>query len=118
MTRTPLSNPLWLCSYVAMWLCGYVAMSYVAIWLCGYVAMWLSGYVAKWSPSPSTYRLPPLHPTEEPKVGAQKLYTDSVLGGRTCAPPDPPIYVGGSAPPHHPFKSASGLLNYWFFSNK
>ena len=26
--------------------------------------MWLCGYVAKWSPYPSTYRLPSLHPTE------------------------------------------------------
>ena len=27
------------------------------------MAMWLCGYVAKWSPCPSAFRLPPLHPT-------------------------------------------------------
>ena len=44
------------------------------------------------------------------ELGTQKLYTWSALGGRTRAPPEPPIYVGGSAPPHLPFMSASGLL--------
>ena len=37
-------------------------------------------------------------------LGAQKLYTYSVLGGRTRAPPDPPIYVGGLRPPTPPLK--------------
>ena len=47
-------------------------------------------------------------------IGAQKLYTYSVLGGRTRAPPDLPIYMRGLGPPTLPFKSASGLPIYWF----
>ena len=44
----------------------------MAMWLCSCVAMCLSGYVGKWSPSPSTYRLPPLHPTDPCKHVAVK----------------------------------------------
>ena len=37
-----------------------------------------------------------------------------ILVGRTRAPPDPPIYVGGLRPPTPPLNV--GLLIYWLFN--
>ena len=50
-----------------------------------------------------------MHPKYFSPIGAQKLYTYSVLGG-------PPIYVGVLRTPTPPLRSASGLRNYWLFN--
>ena len=58
-----------------------------------------------------------LRTKKTPRTGAQKLYIYSGRGGRTRAPPDPPICVGGLRPPTPPFKAASGLPIYEFFNS-
>ena len=77
----------------------------------------LCGYVAKWSPYPSTYRLPPLHPTEVVHMGRGEMI-HMERGGRgvgrmTCLEAPKNIIFSTSCIVHrYPQMSQSCVFSY------